>query len=187
MLRYALLLLSLCAMPAQALTVFGQGGYRFGSTLSSQTGGTVEREDGGAWGVTLHFPYHTDSGLELLASHGEAAVESAPGAPVMQVSHLLFGGIKTIEDGQGRPFLGTAFGMSRLALADDDVWRPAWMLYGGLEWPLAASVRVRAEMRWIGTWFGSATSLSCGSACRVSIDEGTRTELEAMFGIGIDF
>lgn len=187
MYRVCFCLVLLAAPAAQALTLFATGGYRFGSTMSAAGAQAVEREDGAAAGVVVHAPYDADSGLELLVSSGRAPMDEAAGAPRMQVTHLMLGGVQFIEDGAARPFLGVGVGMSQLLLDSSDVWRPSWALYGGVHWPLADALTLRAEVRWTGIHMSSPTTLQCDSGCSVRIDEGVWTEIEAMFGFGVSF
>lgn len=185
--HHLFLLSVLAAAPAGAATLFGQAGYRFGSTADNGSGSSIEIEDAPSWGAVLQFPYEADTALEIHLGTGRSPT-GLTGAPELEISHLQLGGIKYIETGWAQPFVGASVGMSRFSFdTGSDRFRPAYALYGGVEWTLARHLKLRAEARWMAVYFGQEARLQCGSDCTLSFQPGTWTELEAHLGLGVGF
>lgn len=182
------LALLLCARAqAETATVYLQGGFRFGASIPAQEAARTEAEESPAWGVLLQFPAAADTAIELYASSGRSEVNSV-GQPQLAISHVQLGGIKYVEMGSTRCFVGASVGPSYLRLdGGDDSFRLAYALYGGFEWPLGAHFSLRAEARWLGVYFDSPTRLQCAGNCSLDIGRGTLSQVEAMVGVGLRF
>ena len=172
---------------AESPAVYVQGGYRLGAAAPAAGGAGTDIEEGPAWGVLLQFPSAADTAIELYGSSGSSRVDIS-GQPQLEISQLQAGGIKYVEMGSTRSFVGASVGFGYLRLdGRDDSFRPAYALYGGFEWPLGADFSLRAEARWLAIYFDAPTRLQCASGCSLDIDRGTMSHVEAMLGLGWRF
>lgn len=182
-----LALLLSAAAQAESPVAYLQGGFRFGASIPTQTATSTEAEESPAWGLLLQFPSASDTAIELYASNGRSLVNIA-GQPQLAISHVQLGGIKYVEMGSTRSFVGASVGFSYLRLdGRDDTFRPAYALYGGFEWPLGEHFSLRAEARWLGVYFDSPTRLQCAGNCALDIGRGTLSQVEGVVGVGIRF
>lgn len=165
-----------------------QGGVNFGGSARTAGDSKHEIEEGASGAVLIHVPYESDTASEIFVTHTQSSVD-LPGTPDIAVTHVHFGGIKYIEESVANPFVGASVGVAAVKLKPgDDVYKPAFSLYTGLQWQLNRHVLLRVDARWLGVFFDSTTTIYCGgNGCDLQFTSGVWSEIEVQAGLGFSF
>jgi hypothetical protein len=181
---------------AQGFEIAPFGGYRFGGDLFEIAAGRPLDADGApALGVVFDFSLWNGFQIEGLLSRQEAdvLVPLLPsGSPVRQritVDQWQGGALQEFTDGPIRPFLTSAFGLTRYASAFDDEIRFALGVGGGVKLFPVSHVGLRLDSRVIATFLDAGgTTLACApGACLVALHVNTAWQAEFSAGVVFRF
>jgi hypothetical protein len=183
-----------CPCAAQnAVTLYG--GYRGGGSFQSDTAPsqTLRLSDSGAASISLDWAVDGSRQVQLFASYQPTEIGASPTTPVvpLNVSYLHLGGINYFDGPIGRgAYVVGGLGASRLSpglsgLAAE--YFPSMNLGLGYQWPLAAALSLRFELRGYLTLISNNTKLFCSGGCVVSIKGDALTQAEAMLGLSVAF
>jgi hypothetical protein len=187
-----------CAPPlyAQGVEIAPFGGYRFGGDLFEIAAGRPLDADGApALGVVFDVPLWNGFQIEGLLSRQEAEmlIPLLPsGAPVRQritVDQWQGGALQEFADGPIRPFLTSAFGLTRYASDFDNEIRFALGIGGGVKLFPVSHVGLRLDSRVIATFLDAGgTTLACApGACLVALHVNTAWQAEFTAGLVFRF
>jgi hypothetical protein len=187
-----------CAPPlyAQGVEIAPFGGYRFGGDLFEIAAGRPLDADGApALGVVFDVPLWNGFQIEGLLSRQEAEVLVPllpSGAPVRQritVDQWQGGALQEFADGPIRPFLTSAFGLTRYASDFDNEIRFALGIGGGVKLFPVSHVGLRLDSRVIATFLDAGgTTLACApGACLVALHVNTAWQAEFTAGLVFRF
>jgi opacity protein-like surface antigen len=194
----ALVALVACARPlcAQGIEVAPFGGGRFGGDLFEVAAGQRLDADGApALGVVFDFPLWNGLQFEGLVSRQEAhvLVPILPsGALVRQqiaVDQWQAGALQEFNDGPIRPFLTSAFGLTRYAADSDSEIRFSLGAGGGVKLFPLSHVGLRLDSRFIATFLDAgATAFACRpGACLVALHLNVAWQAEFTAGLVFKF
>lgn len=184
-----LLLLSASALADPSRLYLGSGIRSGGPIREEITGSTHENEytqAAPAFSLQLEIPDGIDTDMHFYASHSAHSMKPISDEKIA-LTHLQLGGVKYIEPGNKRPYLGATLGGSYIQTTDIQQLRPSFSLYGGGHWSLNKQTAVKLEARWLGVFFHSDTSVLCDSGCTVKIKSGVWSQFEIGAWLGFGF
>lgn len=178
---FRIVMLMLCGFGAQlALAdtriVLGTGArWAQDVTVDNVSSGIDEDQ---SWIVAFERPYSAVADWQIYASEFDTTLNTASGDR-LKTRVLQIGGVRWLEQGDFRPYLGATGGVTQLAL-DNTMTRASMSLFAGLNWDVSSAVAIRTELRWIGTYVNSDTELRCaGGRCVLRVDAGLWRQNEA--------
>lgn len=187
-----------CTAPlsAQGVEIAPFGGYRFGGDLFEIAAGRPLDTDGApALGVVFDIPLWNGLQFEGLVSRQEAdvLVPLLPSGSLVRqrfaIDQWQAGALQEFTDGPIRPFLTSAFGLTRYASDFDDEIRFALGVGGGVKLFPVSHVGLRLDSRVIATFLDAGgTTLACvPGACLVALHVNTAWQAEFSAGLVFRF
>lgn len=198
---FAVCVMACAATPVaaqQAITLYG--GVRSGSgfELAGSNQAPLELASRSAVSLALELPYDGSRQWQWFASHqrtrlalGSSAAPGTPSELPLELSYLHVGGVNWFEGPVGRgPYVSGGLGLTQMSprLPGTTSRTRASMSIGlGWQWPAAAQLALRGELRGYATLVRSDGALFCSGGCTVSIRGDALTQLEAMLGLTLNF
>lgn len=183
------LLLSACALADPTRLYLGSG-IRSGGPVrqdsGTEAGNSKYTQAAPAFSLQLEIPDGIDTDMQFYASHSRHSMKPVSDDS-LALTHLQLGGVKYLEPGHSRPYLGATLGGTYLQAGDTRQLRPSFSLYGGGHWSLGKQAAVKLEARWLGVFFPTDMDLVCSSACTASIKAGVWSQFEIGAWIGVGF
>lgn len=173
---FSLLAASLSSVAEQRLML--GSGYRWTQDVTFDQVDTGIREDQ-SLAAAFEWSYSAVADWQVYLSQTETEVDNAE-RDALDIRVAQIGGVRWLESGDFRPYLGATGGVTQLSLDDDTMTRASLSLFAGLNWDIASAAAIRAELRWIGTYVDSETELRCaGGRCVLTVDAGLWRQTDA--------
>jgi len=139
-----------------------------------------------ALALQLEIPDSIDTDMHFYATHSRHKMTPVSDES-LSVTQLQLGGVKYLQSGRVRPYLGATLGGSLIDAPDSRQLHPAFTLYGGNHWSLGKQTAIKLEARWLGTLIRTDASLLCDPGCTAKIKSGLWSQFEIGAWLGFGF
>jgi hypothetical protein len=195
----SLLLLILFILPgdlwAKGFEITPFGGYRFGGSFDTSTGGSLRLDDSGSYGVIIGMDYQENTQLEFLYSHQKSPLKQNEGIFSgetlfdLGVDYFQIGGTYLWDYDRLVPFLSGGLGAAYLnpdASEYSSVTKFAMSLGGGVKLYATEHIGLRLEGRGYATFMNSGGAIFCGGdtgGCQVFVTSDVWMQFEVLAGV----
>jgi hypothetical protein len=195
---FALSLAAGASVAAAQTTVTLYGGARGGGEFenASTSSESYSLDSGAVVSASVDWMLRDGRQAQVFYSFQRSALPGAAfgqaGEVTVNVSYLHFGGRVFFDGGvpSGGAYLVGGIGAAFLSPGQSglsDEIRPSINIGVGYQWPLSASIALRAELRGYATLINSEGGFFCSGGCVVSIRGNSLVQGEGLLGLSIGF
>jgi opacity protein-like surface antigen len=203
------LLILFFTSPALATDITLLAGYQFNSDFeiasasdlpagtlpaSAQPGDDVELDEGAAFGLAVDFVYQQDptKRMGFYISQQQTEFESNAGLTNsdVDVTQVHFTAMSYYPKGKWEPFVLAGLGVGHFSHDDstlDDETKFSAQIGAGTNYRLSENLLLRADIRWLGTFFDSDGEALCSGGCTVAINSTVYNQVQANLGLSYRF
>lgn len=203
------LLILFFTVPALATDITLLAGYQFNSDFeiasasdlppgnlpaSAQPGDDVELDESASFGLAVDFVYQQDptKRMGFYISQQQTEFESNAGLTNsdVDVTHVHFTAMSYYPKGKWEPFVLAGIGAGRFSPDDstlDDETKFSAQIGAGTNYQLSENLLLRADIRWLGTFFDSDGEALCSGGCTVAISSTVYSQVQANLGLSYRF
>ncbi len=157
-------------------------------------GDSVEIEDGFAGSVAVDFVFQGDATkrVGIWASHQRTDFEDNSGLvdTNLSITHVHFTGMSYYPSGNLEPFVLAGFGAT-IFDPDDSSLKSATgfslQIGAGTNYRFTENLLLRADVRWIPSFFQGSSSALCSSGCAIQLSSDVYHQVQASVGIMLRF
>ena len=200
----ALLSLATACFPAQATDLTLSVGYQYNSDFeiassnhqpidspaTGEPGDDISLDDSPAFNLAVDFLFNNDATkrIGVFLSYSQTRFESNAGLQDrdMDVTHLHFTAMSYYPQGNLEPFVMAGIGGSFFAPKDStlkDETLFSAQVAAGTNYRFSDHLLLRADLRWIPSFFNSGGTVFCSGGCTIAVSSDTYTQLQANVGL----
>jgi opacity protein-like surface antigen len=161
---------------------------------SGQPGDDVELEEGATISLAVDFVFskNPNQRIGFWLSHQNTDFDENAGLldTEMTVTHLHFTAMSYYPDGKMEPFVIAGVGVGYFEPEDpslDSETKLSAQIGAGTNYRFTDSLLLRADVRWIPTFFNGGGSAFCSGGCNIKLSSDSYSQVQANIGLMFRF